>query len=253
MINLLKIIGKGLLYIISFPFFIIALIIFGAVGVFLFIFQLVKSIFFFFTGRKFFPELPEDKELRLMKEKAAAANNPDAQTEQAPVEQPAKTEQPVTNNQETVVTPIVSNDVPVQEEKAPQPVNRGPLNLEAALFTDLSKDILEIRTDKPVEEAGETKVSEPSNSNGEEVKAETPKAEEPKVEAPKRDTTQDELIINQIRDALGNNPNMQPNKTETPAENKEKGLEEYVPEGTTYYDDSDEEDTNEGVHIDYDL
>ena len=74
MVNLLKMFGKGILYILGFPFFVLALIIFGAVGIFLFLFQLIKSIFYFFSGRQFFPELPEDKELRLMKAKAAAAS-----------------------------------------------------------------------------------------------------------------------------------------------------------------------------------
>lgn len=73
MVNLLKTFGKGILYVIGLPFFIVALVIFGAIGLIAFVFQLIKSIFFFFTGQKFFPELPEDKELRLKMEQA---NNP---------------------------------------------------------------------------------------------------------------------------------------------------------------------------------
>ena len=89
MVNLLKTFGKGILYIIGFPFFIVALLIFGVIGVFLFIFHLFKSIIFFFTGQKFFPELPEDKELRLMREAEEAKNNP----------QPQPQPQPQVNNQ----------------------------------------------------------------------------------------------------------------------------------------------------------
>ena len=76
MVNLLKTFGKGILYIIGLPFFLVALLLFGVVGLFLFLFQLIKSVIYFFTGQKFFPELPEDKELRLKKEATSAMNNP---------------------------------------------------------------------------------------------------------------------------------------------------------------------------------
>ena len=71
MISLLKTFGKGILYVIGAPFFIVALALFGAIGFLAFIFQIIKSIIYFFTGQKFFPELAEDKKLRLMQEEAA--------------------------------------------------------------------------------------------------------------------------------------------------------------------------------------
>ena len=71
MIGLLKAFGKGILYVIGAPFFVVALVLFGAIGLLAFIFQIFKSIIFFFTGQKFFPELPEDKELRLKREAAS--------------------------------------------------------------------------------------------------------------------------------------------------------------------------------------
>ena len=76
MISLLKTFGKGLLYVIGAPFFIEALLLFGVIGLFAFIFQIVKSIIYFFTGQKFFPELPEDKKLRLMREAANQHDEP---------------------------------------------------------------------------------------------------------------------------------------------------------------------------------
>ena len=79
MVDLLKAFGRGILYILCFPFFLVALAIFAVIGLLAFIFQLIKSIFYFFTGQKFFPELPEDKELRLMKEAEEAKNNPQPQ------------------------------------------------------------------------------------------------------------------------------------------------------------------------------
>ena len=93
MISLLKTFGKGLLYVIGAPFFIAALILFGVIGLGAFIFQIIKSIIYFFTGQKFFPELPEDKKLRLMKEAANQAH--------APVEQ---------NNGESIISPIYEED-----------------------------------------------------------------------------------------------------------------------------------------------
>ena len=76
MIGLLKAFGKGILYVIGAPFFVVALVLFGAIGLLAFIFQIFKSIIFFFTGQKFFPELPEDKELRLKREAATRKDEP---------------------------------------------------------------------------------------------------------------------------------------------------------------------------------
>ena len=112
MVNLLKTFGKGILYVIGLPFFIVALVIFGAIGLIAFVFQLIKSIFFFFTGQKFFPELPEDKELRLKMEQA---NNPypnmNKETEEALYqEEPVFEEEPLVRNEkvepEYTTTPI---------------------------------------------------------------------------------------------------------------------------------------------------
>lgn len=112
MLNLLKTFGKGILYVIGLPFFLLALILFAAFGLLAFIFQLIKSIIFFFTGQKFFPELPEDRELRLMQEKA---NQPPVQD--TPVEQSY-------------------NQVPPQFVPFPQPqdsVNEQPLDHEPTI------------------------------------------------------------------------------------------------------------------------
>ena len=98
MISLLKTFGKGLLYVIGAPFFIVALLLFGVIGLGAFVFQIIKSIIYFFTGQKFFPELPEDKKLRLMKEAANQAH--------APIEQ---------DNRDSIISPIY------EEEEKPQP------------------------------------------------------------------------------------------------------------------------------------
>ena len=91
MVDLLKAFGRGIIYILCFPFFLVALAIFAVIGFIAFIFQLIKSIIFFFTGQKFFPELPEDKELRLMKEAEEARRNPQPQPQmQQPVNNPVQ-------------------------------------------------------------------------------------------------------------------------------------------------------------------
>ena len=82
MIGLLKTFGKGFLYVLGLPFFLVALALFGVLGLCAFIFQLIKSVIFFFTGHKFFPELKEDKELRLLKE---GSNHPQEDVNSQPV------------------------------------------------------------------------------------------------------------------------------------------------------------------------
>ena len=122
MVNLLKTFAKGILYIIGLPFFLVALLLFGVVGLFLFLFQLIKSIIYFFTGQKFFPELPEDKELRLRKEAAYAMNNPQE------VPQP----QPQQDNQ-SIIYPYV------EQEPEPEPIIEEPEQyntIEEACFND---------------------------------------------------------------------------------------------------------------------
>ena len=94
MLNLFKTFGMGILYVLGLPFFLVVLVLFGAIGLLAFIFQIFKSIIFFFTGQKFFPELPEDKELRLLREQAngtATALNQN--------QQPVYNEQPVNTNE----------------------------------------------------------------------------------------------------------------------------------------------------------
>ena len=121
MISLLKTFGKGLLYVIGAPFFLVALALFGVIGLFAFIFQIIKSVIYFFTGQSFFPELAEDKKLRLMKEAAEAQNQPQENRVASPV-----------------ITPI-QNDV---LEEQPQPVfvqRETPVpTIEETVFEDTS-------------------------------------------------------------------------------------------------------------------
>ena len=60
MSNFFKNIGKGVLYVLSFPFILVAIVITGVVGVFIFIYQFFKNIVLFFMGRSIFKPLDED-------------------------------------------------------------------------------------------------------------------------------------------------------------------------------------------------
>ena len=141
MISLLKTFGKGLLYVIGAPFFIVALVLFGAIGLLAFIFQIIKSVIYFFTGQKFFPELAEDKKLRLMKEEANKAN------------QPVKED-----NSSAIISPIFE-----EEKKEPEPapifVQRSTPEptIEESVFEDTSslEDFIDDEPEQNVKEEDE--------------------------------------------------------------------------------------------------
>ena len=132
MVSLLKTFGKGVLYVLGLPFFILALVLFAVIGLVAFLFQVLKSIVFFFTGQKFFPELPEDKEYRLMMQKKMDTNNAEPTTpevkeeeilsplkeEPEPVKETTVEEQPVFSTVEEACFKETMQEAPVVEEKA---------------------------------------------------------------------------------------------------------------------------------------
>ena len=242
MIGLLKMFGKGILYVIGFPFFVAALLIFGAVGILLFLFQLIKSIIYFFTGKKFFPELPEDRELRLMRERAMGINSEETPADEAPNQEysPIQPEQPVVNE-----SPMVA---PLPQE------NTHQRNVERAVFPDMGNDYRE----KPFGEYDYVEGSETEAEMEEEsilqeiAEEETPLEREEFIPEPEPEyepepepepTPVEEMPIKE-------------ETIETAVEQKilaDEILEEYVPDGSAYYDEADEEDTSSGVSIDYDV
>ena len=64
-----KSILKGLLYVLAFPFGLLAIALYAVFGLFVFIFQFFRLIFLFFSGRSFKNDLPEDIESRKIMEK----------------------------------------------------------------------------------------------------------------------------------------------------------------------------------------
>ena len=217
MVSLLKMFGKGILYVIGFPFFIVALLIFGVVGIFLFIFQLFKSIIYFFTGQKFFPELPEDKELRLKREAAFMAANG------APVPEGQIFDQDTIDDTINSVPPTIETAFFDNEPPAP----------DVSPFTPIPP-AEQVEQEPPV-------FGEPSNSidDVEEAQEDIYEQEEESLS----ELSREEEIETTIETAA---PAPQPVE-------EEEELEEYVPKGTNYIEDIEEEDTHNGVDIDYDV
>ena len=77
MVSGLKSFAKGLLYVVFFPFCLIAIALYAVFGIFVFLFQFIRLVFLFFTGRNLFNDLPEDIEAR----KIIDANKPKEEEE----------------------------------------------------------------------------------------------------------------------------------------------------------------------------
>ena len=227
MVNLLKTFGKGILYIIGFPFFVVALLIFGVIGIFLFIFHLIKSIIYFFTGQKFFPELPEDKQLRLKQEAAYAAAHPESTIiEQDPMVQ-ENIESPMI--EQVAFSEEPAYEKPIYQEPKYRPLYEEPLYNEPKLEEPL-----------PVQEP---EVEEPK------VEEEAPLLEEATFEQEEND---EDVLSELTRDEPEHSIDTSIEEKEEPVD--DEPLEEYVPRGSTYLDDVEEDDASTGgVDIDYDV
>ena len=216
MASLLKTFGKGILYVLGLPFFILALLIFGVLGIFAFLFQFFKSIIFFFTGQKFFPELPEDKELRLLKAGASPSIEPEPQREQdiiMPYQEEAEPE------------PVFE---PAPEEPEPEPVTT---TIEDACF----KPSFEV---EPEEQEPEEIIEEEIHEEGlNDLLDDEPEEDPFETNIPMGD--EEHTILETAE------------KKESEEELVEE-LETYVPRSSNYADDFDDEDTDMGVDIKYD-
>ena len=220
MVDLLKAFGRGILYILCFPFFLVALALFAVIGLLAFLFQLIKSIIFFFTGQKFFPELPEDKELRLMREAEEAKNNP----------QPQPQPQPQVNNQ-PYQGGLLYEETYDEDDFLEEPTGEAPLPRQQATIEEV------VFEEEPKEEVSpiQAPVEEKPAPIMQEVNRPEP---EPSKELLHEEDSQDDFL----------NPF---DVEEQQAEEEE--LEVYQPKGTT--DDTystDEDDTDSGVNINFD-
>ena len=129
--GLLKTVGKGLLYIIGLPFFLLVLAAYAVFGLFLIVFMFFKSIVFFFTGRSLDDELPEDKKARERKE---GKNPSTASSEEESVVQETNSEPATTTYQSgiesAVFGPYVIPTAPVNSEQEPVVEEESPLQEE---------------------------------------------------------------------------------------------------------------------------
>ena len=227
MVDLLKAFGRGIIYVLCFPFFVVALAIFAVIGLLAFLFQLIKSIIFFFTGQKFFPELPEDKELRLIQEAEEAKRNPQPQ---------AQTQQPVnTPAQGGLLFEETYDENDFLEEPAPETAPQPqPTTIEEAVFLEEPK-------------AAPLPASDPEPAP-EQAPVSQPQA--PQMNRPEPEPSQG-LLHEDDDDSLGEF--LDPFDAEK-EQAEEEELEIYQPKGTNddiYQIDDDEEDTDSGVNINY--
>ena len=220
MVSLLKTFGKGLLYVIGMPFFLVTLAIFGVVGLLAFIFQIFKSIIFFFTGQKFFPELEEDKELRMKLEK-----------EKAPAQSPVETPVEPQKAEPDIIIPLKEEVPPVKQEEPIIKEEKAPIIEEA-----------------PIEEEKEEPSIESICFDYQEEKA---PVEETIIPEPKKEEADS---TSPLTDLLNDGPVETELKTsENVVEEEPEELETYVPRSSNYSDNVDDEDTDIGVDINYDL
>ena len=218
MVDLLKAFGRGIIYILCFPFFLVALAIFAVIGLLAFIFQLIKSIIFFFTGQKFFPELPEDKELRLMREAEEARRNPQPQP-QAQANRP---------DQGGLIFEETFDEDDFLAEPSPEPLSqpRQQTPIEEIVFEEEpAPEVAPIPTPAPAPQPPVQEIRRPEPEPSKEL------LHEEKEEKP-------------VEDFLS------PFDAEE-EEAEEEELEVYRPKGTTddTYSIDEDEDTDSGVNI----
>lgn len=164
MVGLLKAFGKGILYVLGFPFFLVALALFAVFGLGAFIFQLIRSIIFFFTGQKFFPELPEDKALRLKLHPEQAVQEEEKDNEQEDNEPVLET---ITTSEQ------VNQEINKEPEPAPQPV--APQTVEDAVFmeTTTTEDISPEPNNEQTDDPFASLLEQPQNEIKQEVETMT--------------------------------------------------------------------------------
>lgn len=79
MANFFKGFGKGLLYVLLFPFILVGIVLYAVFGLFVFVFQFFKLFYLFFTGRTLFSDFEEDIAAKAILEKE---QNPTVESEE---------------------------------------------------------------------------------------------------------------------------------------------------------------------------
>lgn len=144
MVALLKNVGKGILYIIGLPFFLIVLALTAVMGILLLVFMFLKSIILFFTGRSLDDDLPEDIKVKEIKSGRSSSTT-------------TATDEPISNGQEEpVVQPFVApqNTTTIEEAVFGHPNYEAPAPekpVEEPAFEEPEEEE-EIIEDSPIEE-----------------------------------------------------------------------------------------------------
>ena len=143
MANFFKKFGQGILYVITFPVFVVILAIFAVYGLFLMIIQFFKMIFNFFTGRSVHGELPEDVEARkiLNKDNNVQDNNA-TQEQNSSQEESAATPAP---------TPAPAPTSTPSPTPTPTPVPTQEPTIESVAFENNNTPVVE-NNNQPTQE-----------------------------------------------------------------------------------------------------
>ena len=165
MVSLLKTFGKGILYVIGLPFFLVALVLFGATELIAFVVQLFMSIIYFFSGRKFFPDLPEDLELRALREGPRADDNKEEEEKEEPIAEAYAEPHTIPQPQTQFVYPFFEEKTPQEEAPIIQDVTVSEPQpeleeSESSIEEEAKPDPVIINNDSAIEETIETSSEE---------------------------------------------------------------------------------------------
>ena len=126
---LLKNVGKGILYIIGLPFFLIVLAGASLLGVFLLVFMFFKSIILFFTGRSLDDDLPED--IKVKEIKGVYNHSSDESISEEVVEDiPSNSNDSSTTTTTSIEEAVFGHPIygaPSQDEIVEEPVEETPI------------------------------------------------------------------------------------------------------------------------------
>ena len=168
--SLFKSVGKGLLYLLVLPFFLLVICGYAIAGLIVFIYLFFKSIVLFFMGRSLDIELPEDKKAKQIIQKAIpASTNPVIKQDGAPLRD----------------TP---DDIVVVSSKAFIPYDE-PSTVEEACFG------LDIKSEKLSELSKEKMISELSTDDTKPQSINATPNEEKKIVLETHDLSQDDIPL----------------------------------------------------------
>lgn len=176
MANFFKKFGQGILYVITFPIYIIILAIFAVYGLFLLIIQFFKMIFNFFTGRSIHGELPEDVEARKILHK-------NDHVEEATSSQ--ENNQNSSQNENQTTTPSSNGE---NQNANPAPKPQPETNIESVVFQDTQNNsqpaapVSEVLPSHETQETNDVVIQDFLNNDLSNSQPAAPQTQEPTME-----------------------------------------------------------------------